>query len=177
MRDVESFHDGKLGRYFALALFAGIRPGTEGELYKLAKHPDRDRLIDLKRGIVSIPPEVSKTRKKRQIVIRPALRAWLEATEPEIIPTNADRLLREMRKRHGLTHDILRHSFISFHVAAFRSVGDAAIEAGNTEAVIKEHYLKIASAAQGKAFWRIAPKGFRIAKSDIVPENKILRIA
>jgi len=177
MRDAETRHEGKLARYFALALFAGIRPGPEGELYKLAKHPERDRLIDLKRGIITIPPEVSKTRQKRQIVIRPALRAWLEATGPEILPTNSDRFLKEMRKRHGLTHDVLRHSFISFHVAAFRSVGDAALEAGNSEGVIKKHYLNLASVTQGNAFWRIAPKGHRIAKPVPIVETLALRIA
>ena len=57
-----------------------------------------------------------------------------------------------MRKRHGLTHDVLRHSFISFHVAAFRSVGDAALEAGNTEGVVKAHYLNAATVAQETRF-------------------------
>jgi hypothetical protein len=177
MRDAETLHEGKLARYFALALFAGIRPGPEGELYKLADHTKRDRLIDLKRGIITIPPEVSKTRKKRQIVIRPALHAWLEATGPEIIPTNADRLLKRMRKRHGLTHDVLRHSFISFHVAAFRSVGDAALEAGNTEGVVKAHYLNAATVAQGNAFWRISPKSYRIPRTTSVPGSAVLRVA
>lgn len=177
MRDAETSHGGRLARYFALALFAGIRPGPEGELYKLATHPDQDRLIDLSRGIITIPPDVSKTRKKRLIKIRPALRTWLQATGPEIIPTNADRLLKQMRKRHGLTHDILRHSFISFHVGAFRSIGDAALEAGNSESVIREHYLNAVTQEQGDAFWRIAPKSHRIAKTAPVAENKILRIA
>lgn len=177
MRDAETSHDGKLARYFALALFAGIRPGPEGELYKLAAHPDRDRLIDLSRGIITIPPEVSKTRQKRQIKIRPALRTWLEATGPEILPTNADRLLKKMRKRHALTHDILRHSFISFHVGAFRSVGDVALEAGNSEAVIKAHYLNMVTREQGNAFWRISPKGTRIPRNTTQPANAFLRIA
>lgn len=177
MRDLEKSHGGKLTRYFALALFAGIRPGPEGELYKLAKHPDRDKLIDLKRGYITIPPDISKTRQKRQIVIRPGLRRWLESTGPEILPTNHNRLLKTVRSRHGLTHDVLRHSFISFHVAAFRSVGDAALEAGNTEGVIKRHYLNLATQAQGQAFWRIAPKKCRIAKTADLPENRILRIA
>lgn len=177
MRDAETSDGGKLARYFSLALFAGIRPGPKGELYKLARHPDRDRLIDLKMGIITIPPDVSKTRQKRQIVIRPALRAWLEATGSEILPVNADRLLKRMRKRHGLSHDVLRHTFISFHVAAFRSIGDAALEAGNSESVIKAHYLNLASTSQGNAFWRIAPKGNRITREAVVHESKILRIA
>lgn len=177
MRDAEISDGGKLARYFALALFAGIRPGPGGELHKLAKHPERDRLIDMNRGIITIPGDVSKTRQKRQIKIRPALRAWLEATGPEILPKNADRLLKQMRKKHALTHDVLRHSFISFHVGAFRSVGDAALEAGNSESVIKKHYLNLMSQDQGNMFWRISPKGTRIARNETQPANSFLRVA
>jgi hypothetical protein len=36
LRYVESFKDGCLVPYFALALFAGLRTGSDGELQKLA---------------------------------------------------------------------------------------------------------------------------------------------
>lgn len=168
MRDAETFDGGSLARYFALAVFAGIRPG--GELRKLATHPDLAKLIGLKRGIITIPPEVSKTRRKRKIVIRPALRAWLEETaDRPILPKNFDRLVGEFRAKHGLNdaegRDVTRHTFGSYHVAAFRSVGDAALEMGNSEQVIVAHYLRTATEEQGRAFWRICPKGRRIAKS------------
>lgn len=172
MRDAETFAGGKLARYLALALFAGIRPG--GELVKLASHPDRDSFIDLKQGYITIPPSVSKTRDKRQIAIRENLRHWLETTDAEIIPKNADRLLKTFRKRHGLTHDVLRHCFISYHVALFRSVGEAAIEAGNSEGVVKKHYLNAATLAQGRAFWRIKPKGVKIGKPSPASEFRIV---
>lgn len=177
MRDAEISHGGKLARYFALALFAGIRPGPGGELHKLAKHPDRDRLIDLSRGIITIPGDVSKTRQKRQIKIRPALRAWLETTGPEILPKNSDRLLKQMRKKHALTHDVLRHSFISYHVGAFRSVGDAALEAGNSESVIKKHYLNLVSQDQGNMFWRISPKAIKLEKRHHETQFTLLKSA
>lgn len=164
LREVEQFKDGKLSRYFALALFSGLRTGPEGELHKLASHPDRDRLIDLRRGVIHVPPEVSKTSQKRQIVIRENLRRWLENSPEEILSPNHDREIKMIRKAHGLTHDVLRHTFISYHVAAFRSVGDAALEAGNSEAVTKKHYLNLATRTEGLAFWRIAPKGHRIPK-------------
>ena len=172
MRDVESTKDGALVPYFALALFAGIRPGSKGELAKLATHPDREKLIDLKKGIITIPANVSKTRQKRQIVIQPALRSWLEKYGTEILPTNHDRMVKAIRKKHALTHDVLRHTFISFHVAAFRSVGDAALEAGNSEGVVKAHYLNMATREQGNTFWRITPKGEKLAKKSGEQENE-----
>lgn len=171
MRDAETFADGALLRYLALALFAGLRPGRgreEGELRALASHPDQSKLIDIKKGVIEIPGPVSKTRKKRIVNIRPNLRAWLEATDGKpIIPVNHDRLLRTFRKRHTLSRDVLRHSFISYHVGAFRSVGDAALEAGNSESVIKKHYLNPPTRDQGLAFWRISPKASKVSKRGV----------
>lgn len=175
MRDAESFADGALVRYLALALFAGIRPGgnKEGELRKLADHPE---LIDLKKGTIEIPGNIAKTRKKRLINIRPNLRKWLEATEGKpVLPKNQSRLLKTFRKKHGLSHDELRHTFISFHVGAFRSIGEAALEAGNSEGTVKKHYLNIPTKEQGEAFWRIAPKAARLTKRDsaiVIPFKK-----
>jgi site-specific recombinase XerD len=174
MRHVESYSDGTMVRYFALALFAGLRTGPDGELHKLARHPDREKLIDLKNGVIHITPEISKTGQKRQVMIRPNLRAWLERSAPEILPKNHDRILKTIRAEKKLTHDVLRHSFFSYHVGAFRSVGDAALEGGNSESVIKTHYLNLTTRSQGEAFWRISPKGVRIGKARTTPELRIV---
>jgi len=37
----------------------------------------------------------------------------------------------------------MRHSFISMFVAKFRSIGEAAIQAGNSEGIIRRHYLDL----------------------------------
>jgi len=174
MRDAETFADGKLARFVALAMFAGIRPGsskrTPGEMDRLAAQQKPDELINLKTGFITIPADCSKTRKRRQIKIRPALHAWIEATDGhDIKPVNFDRLYKKFRKRHNLAHDELRHTFISMHVAAWRSIGDAALEAGNTERVINEHYLNTVLQSTAEAFWRIAPRGKRIPKANVMP--------
>ena len=44
------------------------------------------------------------------------------------------------------------------HVAAFKSVGEAALEGGNTEAVLKKHYLNLATYTEGDEFWCIVPE-------------------
>jgi hypothetical protein len=75
---------GKLVRYFSLALFAGIRPG--GELAKLAKSP---QLVDLDNKVIRITAAMAKTRKSRQITIRPNLLKWLKRFEGDILPANA----------------------------------------------------------------------------------------
>ena len=69
----------------------------------------------------------------RQTGIRPALRKWLVCYKGEIWPTNADRMVKHIRARFNLAHDVLRHSFFSYVVGAEKSVERAALEGGNTE--------------------------------------------
>ena len=153
MNSVADFKAGKLARYFALALFAGVRPG--GELEKLAANP---LLIDLQNEVIRITEAISKTRKSRQIKIRPNLFKWLTQYSGEILPTNCDRELKAIRKRFHLSHDVLRHTFISMHVGAFKSFADAAIESGNSEKIIRDHYLNTCSFKDAQRFWNIFPE-------------------
>ena len=60
--------------YFALALFAGIRPDWEhGEMGKL-----KPKHIRMDTGVILIEPDVSKVKEKRAIKIQPNLSLWLE---------------------------------------------------------------------------------------------------
>jgi site-specific recombinase XerC len=157
MNHVASFEGGALAPYFALALFAGLRTGEDGELHKLANHPERGKLIDLDNGVIHIQPEISKTGQYRQVKIRENLSCWLVDYPSPILPVNHSRLIKKVRARFGLTHDILRHTFFSMHIASFESVGRAALEGGNTEGIIRRHYLNMTSREEGKRFWQIKP--------------------
>jgi hypothetical protein len=53
----------------------------------------------------------------------------------------------------------MRHTYISMTIGAFRSVGDAALQAGNSEAVIRKHYLDLKSVEEADEFWHIVPEG------------------
>ena len=153
MEYVSEFKEGKLARYFALALFAGIRPS--GELQKLAAHPN---LIDLNNQVVRITPAISKTGKSRQITIRENLYRWLTQFPGPIFPTNSERELKTIRKQFALSHDICRHTFISAHIGAFKSFADAALESGNTEQIIRTCYLNTSSFQEAQAFWELDPQ-------------------
>jgi hypothetical protein len=74
-----------------------------------------------------------------------------------ILPSKAKRELTEIRQHLKLSHDVLRHTFISCHVGAFKSFADAVIEAGNSEKVIRESYLNTSTFSQAKQFWKIEP--------------------
>jgi integrase len=166
MKHVEAFKGGRLVPYFALALFAGLRPGPDGELRKLHTHPNRDEpcreasgrpLIDLVRGVLTVTADISKTRRKRVVTIQPNLRRWLARYGTDILPQGHGRDIKEVRAGQSLGHDVLRHSFISYHVAAFRSKAGTALEAGNSESIIDAHYLNLPTLKEGKAFFSIRP--------------------
>jgi hypothetical protein len=148
------WRNGVLVKCYALAYFAGIRP--DGELRRFA--PRCQELINLKTGVISIPASVSKTKEARKITITPNLRKWLIAYDANpIIPTNFDRLNKQFRKHYALQHDETRHSFISYHVGLNRSVGDAALQAGNSEGIVKKHYLNLHSKEEAAHFFSIVP--------------------
>jgi hypothetical protein len=143
--------------------FRPQRPAINGgEITRISKLENIDRIIDLKTGVIRIIPELAKTMDVRQIVIQPCLHAWLTrypiARFP-IIPPSASNLLAEVRRKFSLGHDVLRHVFISMHVARFRSMGETALQAGNSEAIIKKPYLNLVSPEEADSFWKIVPAG------------------
>jgi hypothetical protein len=157
MQWAERQHAGGLVPFIVLCLFAGIRPDLyQGEISKLeAKH------VRLDTGVIFIEPEVSKVRMKRAITIQPNLAAWLRAYPLEkfpIMPRGFRRLRLEFRKHFNLSHDILRHTFISMFVAKFRSMGEAALQAGNSESIIRKHYLDLKTSDEAEQFFGILPR-------------------
>lgn len=145
--------------YFALALFGGIRPDWDnGEITRI-----RPEHVNLETQVILIEPHVSKVHEKRTIRIQPNLRLWLERYPlnefPILPPYGFRKMLIYIRKKFELGHDVLRHTYISMLVGAFRSIGDAALQAGNSEAIIRKHYLDLKTQEEADKFWRIVPAG------------------
>jgi integrase len=157
MAHVEGFKGGCLVPYFALCLFAGIRPcPLFGEIAKL-----RPEHIRLQTDTIHIEPDVSKVRMPRRIAIQPNLADWLRRYPTHlipIIPRNTAKMRRKVFDAFGLTHDVLRHTFISMFVAKYRSMGEAALQAGNSESIIRKHYLELKTASEATDFFNILPK-------------------
>lgn len=170
------WRDGVLVKPYALAFFAGIRP--DGELRKLA--PLAKKLINLRTRRISIPAHVSKTSTARMVNISENLAVWLKAySDKPIIPTNWDRLNKRFRAHFGLTHDETRHSFVSYYVAKHRSVGDAALQAGNSESVVHEHYLDLRTMEEGTEFFGITPDTARrraVINEAVIENGKVLKV-
>jgi integrase len=157
MAFVEGHEGGRLVPFFALCLFAGIRPCVRnGEILKL---PAKDVRLDV--GVIHVEPEVAKTREKRMVTIQPNLAVWLCAYPLErfpIAPANLQHLRAVVATKFNLSHDVMRHTFISMFVAKFRSLGEAALQAGNSEGIIRKHYLNLKNAAEAEAFFGILPQ-------------------
>jgi hypothetical protein len=152
---------GFLVPYFALATFAGLRPSAqEGELWRIGKMKDLSRVVDLTLGVIRLGPEIAKTRDVRQIKVQPNLGSWLAKYPLNKFPlyvANMEKSVGAVRQRFGLGKDVLRHTWISMHVAQFGSIGQAALEAGNSERMTKKHYLNLVSQAEAADFWSIEP--------------------
>ena len=46
----------------------------------------------------------------------------------------------------------------------FRSVGDVALQVGNSESVIRNYYLDLVATEEADCFWRIVPRRDQLAE-------------
>ena len=140
--------------YLALSVFAAIRPQ---EMKRLSAHSNLQNLININTGIITLPAQIAKGRRIRNIKIRPALRAYLEAyPEP---PTLLDSNMRTLKERLNfkIPYDGLRHTGITAIYMEHRNFGDTALETGNSESIIRDHYLGFWTDSQADEFWSTRP--------------------
>jgi integrase len=99
---------------------------------------------------------IGKTRRRRIVDLEPAAKRWLDLGQP--LP------LRNIRRRFdtvkgglGFTwsQDVMRHSFCSYHLAAFENAARTAMQAGHTEKVLFTNYREIVTKAEAQAFWQL----------------------
>jgi integrase len=166
MEFMETYDHGRWVPYFALCLFAGIRPGVpHGEITKF-----KPKAVNLEEGMIHISAEVSKVREPRKVTIQPNLAAWLRAYPLEKFPIilgNFKKRRDRFAKKLNLTHDVLRHTFISMFIAKFRSIGEAAIQAGNSESIIRRHYLDLKTTKEAENFFGILPKHAKVLPAPV----------
>lgn len=141
----------------AVMLFAGVRPKEMERLDWSAIHFDHE--------VITIGQGVAKTRTMRNIPIAPNLRDWLELT-PEaerhgpIVPTNWKEKIKAIRHLAKFSHlqDVLRHSFASYHLAAYADLKSLQEAMGHsTSEMILMHYRAIVHKADAVKFWSIRP--------------------
>lgn len=142
-----------------IQLFAGVRPK---EIQRLQwEH------IDFDHGFIKVDHDVAKTRSVRIIPIEANLRAWLELTPKKerygnVVPGSYGAKIKAIRYVAGISQkqDVLRHSFASYHLAAYADMKalQEAMGHGTSEMVLK-HYRALVTKADAVEFWKIAPEG------------------
>jgi hypothetical protein len=160
-----------------LSFFAGMR---RYEIEQFAKLPNGGwDQISFQAGSIDIPPGVGKTG-KRVIVMHSTLVAWLKWLQKkgrtQFLAPNINKGLRAVKRQvfppaadgtpnqHAKEGNLARHSYISYSLrlpgASFAQV---AMNAGNTEQVIKEHYndLQVTS-KQAEEYWLLTPRTLRV---------------
>lgn len=149
--------------YVALGAFAGVRTAEISRLDWSA--------IRFDRGFVEIGTKLAKTRSRRLVPILPALVAWLgpikKASGPVVPYANMAKQVVWLARDAGVKwkHNALRHSFISYRLAAIQSVDQCALEAGNSPAMIFKHYREIVTPDEAAAWFGIRPK----ATGNVIP--------
>lgn len=68
---------------------------------------------------------------------------------------NFERRFKAIRQEKKLDHDVLRRTFISMHVAKFKSVGATSLQVGYSEAIVRRHYLEMLAEDVAECFGAI----------------------
>ena len=141
--------------YFAIGLFAGLRP--ENELAGLQWED-----VNLDDNLILVRPNTAKKRRSRLVEIAGNLHKWLEAQPNRKGKVKFSReSFSEVVKEAKVTWtpDIMRHTFATFHLAKNNDAAKTALQMGHTGGVdvLFNHYRGLAKAAEAEKFWAIAP--------------------
>lgn len=105
-------------------------------------------------------------RARRIVPLSPNLASWLKQNakrDGKVWPHSSPYLF-ELQARTAASagvawkHNALRHSFISYRVAETQNVAQVALEAGNSQEMIFEHYRELVRAADAKTWFSIVPE-------------------
>ena len=121
-----------------------------------------EKAIRWEHSDIEIEAKDSKTGYRRLTELMPNLADWMADYRDKnglLASGKAYRELSGFAKSKGIawSPDVMRHSFISYAVALTESVGKVALWAGNSEAIIKKHYLKMVTKKEAEAFFAILP--------------------
>ena len=144
--------------YYALALFAGLRPT---ELERLNARDIQDQ--------IHITAAAAKTRQQRYVTISENLRAWLDLylRPGPVTPPGFRALFERIRTDAGIdwTPDLMRHSFATYHLALHRDAALTAHELGHRgQHMLFQHYRNLATHEDSVAYFSLTPTNLHEAK-------------
>jgi len=147
-----------------LGLFCGLRPERE-----VAQMPWAD--VRLEERVVIVTAGRSKTRQRRVVDIPEVAVAWLRKclAEPllqagKVVPPRWDKRWVWWRKgigyhgRERWPHDVLRHTYATYHLAHHGDEARLQLLMGHTSArMLYQHYRGLATRAEAAQFWQLMP--------------------
>lgn len=153
-------HAGRHGllAYVAIGLFAGLR---SAELLRI-----QWSAVNIAEKSIVVGAQIAKKRSRRVVEICPALEAFLSAAGGTgtgmLVDGNSFREnLDALRKAAGLEewpHNGLRHSFASYHLAAFGDAIKTATMLGHKDpGVVHNHYKALVQRSEAMRFWNLRP--------------------
>jgi integrase len=124
-------------------------------------------------GHIEISQTKSKTRSRRLITICPALAEWLRPYRScsgrlwNLSENCFHAHCAEICKTAGVKRkdNGLRHSFCSFHFVLHGNENLTAAQAGNSPAMVHQHYKGLATKTEAEKWFAVAPK----AKANVIP--------
>jgi integrase len=157
--------------YYAISLFAGLRP----EECKLLKWEQ----IHFEEKQITVLGETSKHKDTRPVTINDTLMEWFNSYAPALEERkgfvtrqkNFANRAKLTRSAFGFRHfkenkeagiwpqDAPRHSFASHWLPIHKNRAELAELMGNSVDVIKKHYRKVVPNSEANAYWDILPKG------------------
>lgn len=142
--------------FVAIGAFAGLRTA---ELERLDW-----REVDLESALIEVTAKNAKSARRRFVKVQANLAAWLTPharPSGSIRPFNCRKLLHAAREAAEIVDwppNALRHSYASYHLAAFNDAAALALELGHINSnLVFQHYRQLVKPAQAKRYWEINP--------------------
>ena len=147
--------------FFALAVFAGVRPDRDdGEMRKLANAIREHGMQPyIRAGTLYISAAIAKDGRARTVPLSKNLRAWLAQypVTPESLLAGDREEYAMIRAKWMIPHDGLRHTSMSA-CATLHGIAEAVKRHGNSEKVSLDHYISLFTPREAKAFYAILPR-------------------
>jgi site-specific recombinase XerC len=164
-------YDREVLSYLVLSLFGGLRPHEfitqdKGGVWHQLDWQAVGK--DIVKGA-----RLGKTRKARRVPVGPTLQEWIQFIDdreegrlsgPVVSNYSFYQRFRRWKRAYVpasivIEKDVLRHTYGTYRVVSLGEVGKVAVEMGNSEATVRNHYLNgERSTVEADEFWSLAPE-------------------
>jgi site-specific recombinase XerD len=167
-------YDREVLSYLVISLFAGIRPHEfVTELPKQVGWITLNWSAILKRSKLVKEKRLGKIKKARQVPVNETLASWIDYIQkrergllagPVVRGYSFYQRFRKWKRAYypenmpAIEDDILRHSYGTYRVLELGEVGVVAVEMGNSESMVRHHYLDGEKTDEDAAeYWKLTP--------------------